>query len=331
MTAQVVTPENHVEFIQTGKVAEFKAPDAKAEPEVKPADATAAQPAKEAEVKPSEDKPRDEQGKFKKEEAKADSGDDDDVAAQTEKVRKIINKKHRQMMEAQEFATGEGRRALQAEKRAAELEREIAALRSGKSDGPAPEGKSGDPDEPQPGDFKTVGEYTRALTKYEVRKAAEGARANAREHQQQSEASERIAAHVKREDEFRTAAPDYDEVVGGADIEFHPAGLQYLVESDFGPQIAYHLAKNPEEVTRLNRLSPSKVLAELGKMETRFESKAAPVVAAAKAPEVSKAPAPISVLEAKSATVAKKPEEMTFQELREFRRNQEIAKRASGR
>jgi hypothetical protein len=68
---QVITPENHVEFITTGKVADFKPPEP-AKTDAKPADATttpttgAATDAKADADAKSSDKPRDSDGKFVK-------------------------------------------------------------------------------------------------------------------------------------------------------------------------------------------------------------------------------------------------------------------------
>lgn len=334
MSAQVITPDNHVQFIQTGKVEDFKPPEAakvEQKPEVKAESGKepAADTAKTAEAAKTTEQVRDEQGKFKKAGEPAAEVEAEDVEL-TEKVRKLIGKKHRQMMEAQEFATGEGRRALQAERRAAELEREIAALRNWKSDGPkAGEEGGSDPDEPKQADFKTAGDYLRAMTKYEVAKAANDARANAAQQRQQSEANSAVAAFVERQDAFRAANPDYDEIVGAANIEMPNDAMQYLIESEAGPALTLHLARNPDEITRLKKLSPTRRVAELGKLEAKLEPpKQADKAATLEAPQVSKAPAPIQALEGKTATVTKDPSQMNFQELREYRR-QEAMKRAS--
>lgn len=333
---QVITPENHVEFITTGKVPEFKAPEAKSEakPEVK-ADAGAA-PTPDATKVAEGEKPKDEpkrgaDGKFEKAgDTPADGakGDADDDVKLTERITRLINKKHREMKEAQEFATGEGRRAIEAERRAEQLQREIDELKGTKSGGPNTDGKGGDdPDEPKPGDFKTVGEYTRALTKYEVAKAAKGAKAEASTSKQQEQANEIVSAFVKRQDDFKAATPDYEDVVGGTELIIPNIAMQYLIESDVGPQLGYYLAKNPDEVTRLQKLSPSRCLAELGKLETKLEKPAAPAkVDAGAAKEVSKAPAPIMPLAGKEASVTKDPKDMNFQELRAFREAERRAK-----
>lgn len=337
---QVITPENHVEFITTGKVAEFKPPVATepAKADAKPADATnkpatgAQTDAKaDAGAKSSDEKPRDSDGKFAKAgDTPADgaSGADDDVKL-TERITRLINKKHREMKEAQEFATGEGRRAIEAERRAEQLQREIDALKGTKSGGPNTDDASGsDPNEPKPGDFKTVGEYTRALVKYEAKKAGETGKANAEQSRQQERATELVSAFVKRQDDFIAATPDYEDVVGGSDLIIPNIATQYLIESEFGPQLGYHLAKNPDEAARLRTLSPSRCLAELGKLETKFEKSAtpAPKADAGATKEVSKAPAPIQPLEGKEASVTKDPKDMTFQELRAFRESERRAK-----
>lgn len=332
---QVITPENHVEFITTGKVPEFKAPDAKeaAKTDVK-ADAGAAPKPDATKVadgeKPKDEPKRDADGKFVKAGDTADgasSGVDDDDAKLTEKISRIISKKHREMKEAQEFATGEGRRAIEAERRAEQLQREIDALKGKKSEGPNTDDAAGnDPNEPKPGDFKTVGEYTRALVKYEAKKAGETGKANAEQSKQQEQANELVGAFTKRQDEFKAATPDYEDVVGGTDLIIPNIAMQYLIESDFGPQLGYHLAKNPDEAARLRTLSPSRCLAELGKMETKFVKPATEKVEQAKAGEISKAPAPIKPLEGKEAAVTKDPSQMSFQELRAFRQQEARAK-----
>ncbi len=334
---QVITPENQLEFITTGKVADFKPPDAKSEakPDVKPEDGAAPTPdaTKVAEgEKPKDEPKRDADGKFVKAgEKPADgaSGDADEDAKLTEKVTRLINKKHREMKEAQEFATGEGRRAIEAERRAEQLQRDIDALKGKKSDGPNTDDAAGsDPDEPKPGDFKTVGEYTRALVKYEAKKAGEAGKAKAAQSKQQEHANEIVGEFVKRQDAFKAETPDYEDVIGATELIVPNIAMQYLIESEVGPQLGYYLAKHPDEVTRLQKLSPSRCIAELGKLEIKLEKPAAPKPADAGASkEISKAPAPIKPLDGSNApAVQKDPKDMTFQELRAFRQQEASAK-----
>src|SRR6185503_13441900 len=175
--AQVLTNENMVEFIQTRQVQEFKAPEAKSEP-ANPSEAAAAKPADSATASAAEpakaERPRAEDGKFvkaeeaKKEEPAAKAADDDEhdddgaklSDAVKRKIDKIVAKKHRAMKEAEEFARDEYRERKAAVERAEALQREIDALKSGKSQSGT---ASTEGDEPKMEDFKTVGEYAKAL------------------------------------------------------------------------------------------------------------------------------------------------------------------------
>jgi len=341
---QVLNSENLIESITTGKVPEFKPPTAAApeapKPEVKPTDSPVATPAvtTAAETKTVETPPRGEDGKFVKADQTADAAakaaddgkkaDADDDVVLTKKIERLINKKHRAMIEAEEFATGEARRAIAAEQRAADLQRQIDELRGTKS-GSETRGAGPAGDEPKPEDFNTVGEYTRALVKYEAKQAGKSAAQNAEVSRQQAQANEVIGQFVERQKSFKKATPDYEEALEAADFEIPNIAQQYLVESEFGPQLAYHLAKNPDVAASLRKLSPARVIAQLGKLETQFEKPVEPAKSAAPAANgVSKAPAPIQPLEAKSTPVQKDPSQMNFQELRAYRQAQAQAKRA---
>lgn len=334
---QVVDSSNLLEVTRTGVVPEFKAPEAP-KPDASPAEPTKTADAKSPETKVDPAKaeadkaaqPRGDDGKFQKagEQPAGDEkkpGAEDDVVL-TRKIEKLINKKHREMREAQEFGTTEARRAIAAEQRAEALQRQIDELQGKKSD----QGASTSEGEPKPENFKTVGDYTRALVKWEAKQAGQQSAENSAAERQQRQANQVIGQFVERQEAFMKATPDYEEVLESADFEVPPAAQRYLIESEAGPQLAYHLAKHPDVVTSLRKLSPARQIAELGKLEAKFEVKteAAPAGAPAPKNDVSKAPAPIQPLEAKSTPVQKKPEEMNFQELRQFRREQERAKRA---
>lgn len=338
--AQVVTNENMLEFIQNRQVPEFKAPDAKAEPakpsepEVKP-EARRDEPAKAEPVRGPDGKFVKAEEKVEEPAAKAADDDehDDDGAkfsdAVKRKIDKIVAKKHRAMKEAEEFGREEYRERKAAVERAEALQRELDALKAGKSGtGPASEG-----DEPKPEDFKTVGEYTRALTKYEVaqakktEKAAESAeKAKQTQQQQMQAATERLGERVA---EFAKATPDYAQVMKAADWEVPPHMQAYFVDSENPGLLGYHLASHADEFDRIAKLSPIRAFAELGKLEDRLTVK--PAVPAEKptaaATQVSRAPAPITPLEGKTTQVTKDPSTMTFRELRAHRQ----AERAAGK
>lgn len=347
--ATVVNSDNLIEFVTTGKVADFKPPEA-------PAATTEPAQAQEGNKEGAEQKPvdgdkglqdRNADGTFKaaadtasekSDDRSTESGEIDD-AALPEIVRRKIGKKHRQMMEAQEFARERDAAAEIAEKRAAAAERELQRVRGKKSDGPdSTTAEAGDPAEPKPEDFKTVGDYTRALTKYEVAKAAAQAASESQtrtqQQQQQAQAAETARQFAERQSAFIKLTPDYEEVVENANFDVPQLVTQYCVESEMGPQLAYHISKNPSEAERLSKLSPSRMLAEMGKLEMKLAPTAAPAAPAApsKVPQVSKAPAPTEALNGDSArVVTKDPSQMSFAELREHRRAEQMAAAAAGR
>lgn len=318
---QVVTNENMAEFIQNRSVPEFVPPKADAKVEVKV----------EAKEEPAkETPPRGEDGKFVKadekpdEAAKAANDVDEDDADLPERVRKQIGKKHRAMREAEEFARQLYGDKTAAEQRAEKAERELAEARAGKS-GPASEKDS---KEPKAEDFKTVGEYAEALAEYKVeKKFAE------RDARQQQEAQQRAASAAQAElntaiAKVAKSIPDYAEVIEAADFDMPPHITVHIATSgEIGVRLGYYLAKpeNRAEYDRISKLSPTRALAELGKLEDRLEKPKAKEPDAEPA-AISRAPSPITPLEGKSAPSTKDPAKMTIQELREYERAQKLAR-----
>lgn len=317
---QVVTSENFQQFVETGKVPEFKPPEAPK------ADAKVDEPVKEpvraadgtfAEVKTD-----------KVEAAPVAEDEDgltpDEKARFTEQISKKIGAKHRLMKEAEEFGRNQYLERLAAEKRADELERKVNELET--KSRPAPEAEKA---QPKPEDFTTVAEYTDALTDWKVdKKFAE------REQQQAADKARAEAEAATKAFQTRLAAaikeiPDYQEVIDGSDAIAKHHILNYLIESDIGPTLQYHLAKNPDVLDRLNQLSPIKAIAELGKLETKLEKPVEPKAEAKlnSVVPVSQAPAPITPIDGKTTPVHKDPATMSIKELREFERAREAAKR----
>jgi hypothetical protein len=90
-----------------------------------------------------------------------------------------------------------------------------------------------------------------------------------------------------------------------------------ILESEQGPKILHHLAKNPDLVEELKRLPARSAVLRIGKLDAKFEAEkpasasttkvepAKPVVAAAT--EISRAPAPISPLKGGDTSTASTP------------------------
>lgn len=335
---QVVTNENFQQLIETRSVPEYKPPE--------PAKAVE-EPAKTVESdKSSTEQSRDETGKFTKTTegdkttTAADSSPDDDAEANkdlSEVVRRKIDKKHRQMKEAEEFARTTYGKQLAAETRADNLQRELEAERARSRPATASEDKP-----PKPEDFANVGEYTDALVDYRVKKRFEADKLALEQQRQADEKSAREQEFAKRMVKAKEQHDDFDEVlqsIAGTDLDKVPTDVaEYIQESDYGPNLLYHLAKTPDDLQRFRKLSPRRFIAELGKLETRWEKPAEPeksistlteAAAAIPSKAVSKAPAPIAALSSdKSTVVSKDPSDMSIPELRAHERQREAERRA---
>jgi len=135
--------------------------------------------------------------------------------------------------------------------------------------------------EPTADQFDTYDQYVRAVTKWEIAQTlAEQSSTRA----QQTTDMVRAANWDARLVEARAAIPDFAEVVGSSEVVLAKHVEDAMLDSDLGPQLAYHMAQHPELVDRLNGLSPAKAALEMGRLEV---SLAAPVVK-----PMTKAPAP---------------------------------------
>lgn len=326
MTMQVVTSENFQQLIETGKVDEFKAPEA--------AIAKAADAAVKVEPVKDGERPRGEDGKFvaKDSEVNADTAAqaaddvDDEDKDLPERVRKQIGKKHRLMREAEEYAR-EARADREAEReRAEKLQKRLDALEQ--KSGPAPVEK--DSGEPKPDDFKTVAEYTDALVEYRLDKKWKEKEATAQRESLEREAATAQAEFNKHIARVAKEIPDYADVINACDIDMPPYITKYIADSgEVGIRLGYHLAKHVDEYDRIAKLSPIRAIAELGKLEDRITKKPdAKPEGDAGTVAISRAPAPITPLDGSSKTVVQKdPSKMSVQELREYDRQQAAAKR----
>lgn len=88
------------------------------------------------------------------------------------------------------------------------------------------------------------------------------------------EADKKVAdAWTKGEEAFKKEAKDYDEVVGEfveSDLsDLDPTARRAILESDLGQRVLYHLAKNPEDAERIAKLSPTRQVIEIGKLEDK--------------------------------------------------------------
>lgn len=155
--------------------------------------------------------------------------------------------------------------------------------------------------EPDADEFDDPKEYTKAYaawvrteaakeTKRAVREAQEAAKTEAEKALAKAEEEKRLRAlndgFGLRQQSFAEKTADYWDTVRNPALTFFNGDfLEALKASDMGPQIAYHIAKDPKIVARLAGKSVPQRLAELGRIEADLSRPAPP-------PKVTAAPAP---------------------------------------
>lgn len=125
------------------------------------------------------------------------------------------------------------------------------------------------------------GKWARAEGKREAQKEIEA-------NQAQQKRLEAIADLNAREDKARQKYPDYDQVTDSIApiVMNNPILKDYVLESPKSQEVAYHLAKNPEKLAELTRMSPLSMMREIGRLEDRLSAPPPPK-------PVTKAPEPI--------------------------------------
>lgn len=158
--------------------------------------------------------------------------------------------------------------------------------------------------EPLPSQFTDVNEYSKALkdwTAENVRR--EDARKAAEERAAQERA--KIAQDwQKRQTEAKASIEDYEKVISESDVKVSNEVRDAILESDVGPQLLYHLAKNPEVAEKIGSMTVGRALKELGRLEVKLSGGTAESGPKSEkternaVAEISKAPPPISPLKA---------------------------------
>lgn len=142
---------------------------------------------------------------------------------------------------------------------------------------------------PKFANFEDIEAYTEAVADWTLQQAD---LKRQKEVRNQNETN-RLEKFNQRVNDFEKTNPDYREVMADAgNIHASNEVMETIVESPVGPAIAYYLANNVDELERIDSLSPTARLRELGKLEDRLAP--ANGSTTSKKQTVSKAPAPVN-------------------------------------
>ncbi len=153
--------------------------------------------------------------------------------------------------------------------------------------------------EPKPEQFGNPQEFAKAWRDWANE---QGAREEA-ENKVKVEREKVQTVFRERQAAFKAITPDYETVVASSPVVVSQEITDAIIDSDIGPQILHHLAKNPAIAEKWKALSRPRQVKEFGFLEKQLsEGKVEPKKAeAAVATEISRAPAPITPLRGSSA------------------------------
>lgn len=171
---------------------------------------------------------------------------------------------------------------------------------------------------PNLADFTDYETYIEALTDWKTTQKVTEVVHNQREatiqERQRAEALEVAKGWAGKQEQARKSIPDYDEVLGEAETVVAPHVTDAILTSDRGPEVAYHLAKNPALAEKLNRLSPIAAAREIGRIEAALEKSS---------PGTSRSsPPPPARTTRSSATLSGDPAKMDHEQYRAMRAKQ---------
>jgi hypothetical protein len=138
---------------------------------------------------------------------------------------------------------------------------------------------------PDPNKYDDPDEYQSDLAAYKVeQRQAAGLDESAK--YAETRAKEAVAqAYQERILDFAAETPDFHAVANNPSLPITPVMAEEIMDSDYGPQVQYHLGKNPREAAQIAALSPREQIRAIGRIEARVST---PVTK-----RVTQAPAPI--------------------------------------
>lgn len=146
-------------------------------------------------------------------------------------------------------------------------------------------------EEPRPEQFTDMYEYAKALTDYKVDQRLAEEKQKEAQAKVEAQRQQVINTWAKRVESAKAEMPDFEAMVGSADVVVSNEVRDAIFESEVGPQVLYHLAENPELAEKLQGMTVTSALRTIGRLEAQFE-KAEPQTKTVVGK--SKAPAPIN-------------------------------------
>ena len=150
--------------------------------------------------------------------------------------------------------------------------------------------------EPDPEKFTDSGEYLTAIKKWAANEAIRQTRVEQQKAAEETRRRELAESWTKRVSAYAQETPDFQQTIQSAsqDAKVSDEIRDAILESDYGPQILYHLAKNLDLVNEINKMDAKRALRRFGRLEAQFANDKPPQTPAKTSiASISKAPPPI--------------------------------------
>ena len=141
---------------------------------------------------------------------------------------------------------------------------------------------------PNAADFQTVEAFVKASAIHEAERIVQ-------EREFQKQQAEIEDSYAERADAARAKYSDFKTVTENENLPISQVVAEAILSSTMGPDVYYHLGKNPDEAERISRLSPIAQVREIGKIEASLSANP-PVRKSSSAPE------PITPLGSRAST-----------------------------
>jgi len=185
----------------------------------------------------------------------------------------------------------QARQEAQQERSAREaLETRLKALEGQRQPTEAPKSD----EKPSANQFTDAFEYAEALAEWSAENALKNRDKQDAERKASDERQKVISSWKAKLDAAKADMPDYEDMVSSSDVIVSDQIRDAILESDVGPRILYHLAENSDVAEKLNKMTASGAMREIGKLEAKFEKVAEPQTKRIEAVTRSNAPKPIT-------------------------------------
>ena len=205
---------------------------------------------------------------------------DDATATEDRKQNPKLERRFSEITKQRETARAEAQREREAREVLEAKVRDLEAKVTPKAEPAADQ-------EPLPEQFTDMYEYAKALTDYRVDQRMNEEKQKEVQAKAAAERDKVINVWADRVKAAKSEIPDFDDMVGSADVTVSNEVRDAIFESEVGPRILYHLAENPEIATKLQGMTLTSALRHIGKLEAQFEKtepQIKPVVGKSKAP-----------------------------------------------